>query len=367
MNQPIRLVSKRSGGLMLALVWLPMLASVAAENLATNPGTLVLHPSADATVRQSSRRSLGSEPRLEVKGSGTEVSEAYLKFSLAGVPSLLTGAKLRFYANVSDPGSMSLLVRSLSPSPWTESDIVWKTKADHLDTLAKINVVGISPVWHELDLTEFVMDAIQAGRNTIEFALIAADASSRKTIVRSREADRFMPELVLSGVVVEAKIMFLPPGRPLAEGYLPDHGEIFGKRSNGLHYGWTADATKAVDDRTSDKFPNRPALKAKDRRYETLSHMDFKNYVKEPVSWEIAVPNGKYQVHLSAGDAKYFDSVYAINVEDVLTVDGIPDSDRRWFEGTKIVTVKDGRLTVSGHPNGDNNKINFIEITPIKE
>ena len=357
----------RGGFLLLVLVWLPILSAVGADSSATNPGNIVLHPAADATVRQTSRKNLGSEPTIEVKGSGNEVSEAYLRFSLDGVPTLLKTAKLRLYANVSDPGSMSVLVRSVSPAPWTELEIVWKTKADHLDTLARFNVVGISSAWYEVDLTEFVVSQIEAGRTTVEIALIAADASSKKTVIRSREGDRFMPELVLSGTVFEAKIMFLPPGRPVADGYLSDHGEVFGKRTNGLQYGWSGDATKGVDDRTADKFPSRPAVKAKDRRYETLCHMDFKNYVKDPVTWEIAVPNGKYQVHLSAGDSKYFDSVYAINVEGVLTVDGIPDSDHRWFEGTKVVTVKDGRLTVSGHPNGDNNKINFIEITPMKE
>lgn len=361
-------ITERRLLLVLVVLWMPTLSSVADDGLAPDPGNrIVLHPSDDATVRQGSRKNLGAEPTLEVKGSGIDVAEACLRFSLDGVPNLLAAARLRLYANVSDPGSMSLMVRSVSPTPWTESTIIWKTKADHLDTLGKFNVVGISPAWYEVDLTEFVAHAIQAGRTTIEIAVIAEDASSKKAVIRSKEADRFMPELIISGAMFEAKIMFLPRGRPLAEGYLPDYGEIFGKRTNGLEYGWSGDATRGVDDRTADKFAYKPALKARDRRYETVCHMDFKSYVAEPVSWEIAVPNGKYKVHLSAGDARFFDSVYAIDVEGVLTVDGIPDSDHRWFEGTKVVMVKDGRLTVSGHPNGDNNKINFIDITPVKE
>ena len=34
--------------------------------------------------------------------------------------------------------------------------------------------------------------------------------------------------------------------------------------------------------------------------------------------WEIAVPNGSYQVHIVSGDPSYTDSVDKINVEGVL-------------------------------------------------
>ena len=216
--------------LVAAALWISTLSTVAADLVTPDTGIIiiVLHPEADTTVRLSSRKNLGSEPALEIKGSGTDVSEACLRFSLDGVPSLLTSAKLRLYANVSGPGSMGLIVRSVSPTPWTESAVVWKTKPDHLETLAKFNVVGVSPAWHELDLTEFVKNEILAGRKSMEIALIAADASSSKIVIRSREADRFMPELVIAGATFHARIMFLPPGRPVADGYLRDQGEVFG-------------------------------------------------------------------------------------------------------------------------------------------
>ena len=65
-----------------------------------------------------------------------------------------------------------------------------------------------------------------------------------------------------------------------------------------------------------------------------------------------------------AGDANYYNSVYKINVEGVLTVNGTPSSGSRWKEGTSTVTVSDGKLTVSNATGASNNKICFLEITP---
>ena len=80
-------------------------------------------------------------------------------------------------------------------------------------------------------------------------------------------------------------------------------------------------------------------------------------------TWEIAVPNGDYAVHVVSGDAGYIDSVYKINVENVLTVDGTPTSSQRWIEGTKTVTVTDGKLTISNADGGSNNRICFVDIS----
>jgi RHS repeat-associated protein len=79
-------------------------------------------------------------------------------------------------------------------------------------------------------------------------------------------------------------------------------------------------------------------------------------------TWEVAVPNGVYTVRLVAGDPSYYDSVYRIDVEGVRAVDGTPTSTTRWLEGTVVVTVSDGRLTVSNAAGASNNKLSFIEI-----
>ena len=64
-------------------------------------------------------------------------------------------------------------------------------------------------------------------------------------------------------------------------------------------------------------------------------------------TWEVALPNGQYAVHLVAGDPSYTNSIYKFNAEGVLVVSGTPNSSSRWIEGTKTVTVSDGRLTIT--------------------
>jgi hypothetical protein len=49
-------------------------------------------------------------------------------------------------------------------------------------------------------------------------------------------------------------------------------------------------------------------------------------------------------------------------VEGVLVVSGTPTSAARWVEGTAVVTVADGRLTVSNGAGASNNKVNFVDI-----
>ena len=78
--------------------------------------------------------------------------------------------------------------------------------------------------------------------------------------------------------------------------------------------------------------------------------------------WEIALPNGSYQVRVVAGDPGFYDSVYKIEVEGVLVVDGVPNSSSRWVEGTAQVRVSDGKLTILNAPGAHNNKINYVEI-----
>jgi len=150
---------------------------------------------------------------------------------------------------------------------------------------------------------------------------------------------------------LSVKINFQPDDADIPDGYLADSGEAYGKRGNGFTYGWDDDHT---DDTRQRDSPNSP-----DQRYDTLIHMQKYGEYR----WGIAVPNGTYTVHLVAGDPENYDSVYKVDVEGVLTVDGTPTSNKRWIEGTKTVTVKDGRLTVSNAKGSHYNKLCFIEIT----
>jgi hypothetical protein len=132
-----------------------------------------------------------------------------------------------------------------------------------------------------------------------------------------------------------------------------DGGLLYGARGNGQTYGWNADTTGQARDRNSTLSP--------DQAYDTLNHMQK---AENPNAiWEIALPNGSYDVRMVSGDAEYFDSVFRIAAEGVLTVSGTPTSGSRWVEGTATVTVADGRLTLTNAAGASNNKICFVEIT----
>src|SRR4051794_6579050 len=156
---------------------------------------------------------------------------------------------------------------------------------------------------------------------------------------------------LLHGTGFDAQVNFQPASSPVPVGYLVDSGAVFGNRGNGATYGWDVDNTALARDRNS-------SLSA-DQRYDTVNQMAR---VRGARKWEIAVPNGTYEVHLVAGDAGAYDSIYAINVEGVLALSGKPSPASRWFEGTKTVTVADGRLTVTNAHGSVNNKLCFIDL-----
>src|SRR4029453_6439146 len=81
-------------------------------------------------------------------------------------------------------------------------------------------------------------------------------------------------------------------------------------------------------------------------------------------TWEIAVPNGTYNVHAVVGDPSYTDVNSKLTIEGVLSINGTTSPASPWLEGTVAVTVSDGRLTV-GNQTGSYNKICFIEIAAL--
>ena len=82
-------------------------------------------------------------------------------------------------------------------------------------------------------------------------------------------------------------------------------------------------------------------------------------------TWEVAVPNGDYAVRVVAGDPTAYNSVYGFDAEGLSVVAGRPSVATPWFDGSRTVTVTDGRLTVSNSAGSSNNKIAFVEITSV--
>lgn len=149
------------------------------------------------------------------------------------------------------------------------------------------------------------------------------------------------------------------PDAPTPAGYQPDIGLPYGNRGGGLTYGWDADNQAPARYREASNSP--------DLRYDTFIHMG------KPLPagrvWEIAVPNGAYNVYFVAGEASNEDEYLNIDVEGVLAVhsSAYQPTSAPWLEGMVTVNVKDGKLSVSNDPiiadpTVENNKIDFIEI-----
>ncbi|MBC7973860.1 MAG: PKD domain-containing protein, partial [Myxococcales bacterium] len=151
-----------------------------------------------------------------------------------------------------------------------------------------------------------------------------------------------------------AKVNFQPATSAVPAGYVADTGAAFGPRGNGLSYGWNL-ANAETRERASASSP--------DARFDTFNHLQKPS--NPTAQWEIAVPNGTYQVHIVSGDANFFDSVFRVAAESTLVVNGTPTASAHWVEGTANVTVSDGRLTVSSAAGAANNKICFVEITQL--
>jgi hypothetical protein len=149
---------------------------------------------------------------------------------------------------------------------------------------------------------------------------------------------------------IDVKINFQNGSASVPNGYLKDSGSAFGNRGNGYTYGWNG---------SNDNGRDRNSWRSSSQKYDTLNHMQMGGNR----FWEIAVPNGTYEVRIVAGDPDYTDSVYKIKVEGTTAISGTPSWSKRWFEKTLEVEVTDGKLTISNAWGASNNKISFVEIT----
>ena len=143
-----------------------------------------------------------------------------------------------------------------------------------------------------------------------------------------------------------AKINFQPAGAAIPGGYLADTGSSYASRGNGFTYGWSSTNNQAVD-RNSSRSP--------DQRYDTFNRISS-------TTWSLAVPNGRYVVKLVCGDAYNSNATYRVMAEGEMVVDGKATNTNRWVNGSAVIDVTDGKLTVHNAPGETRNQVNFIEV-----
>jgi uncharacterized delta-60 repeat protein len=176
----------------------------------------------DLTVQDPATRSLRvATTELGVRKSATagQTQEAYVKFSLANIPSAsaISSVKLRFFGRTSATGTVPVGVYSVASTTWTT--ISWSTRPVSSTTpLTTVSVSGTTAKWYEFDVTAYVKQRKLAGATVVAFALkgtanttVSAIFSSsrattnRPTLTAAALAPVVRPSLVLSSSSVQTK------------------------------------------------------------------------------------------------------------------------------------------------------------------
>jgi N-acetylneuraminic acid mutarotase len=164
---------------------------------------------------------------------------------------------------------------------------------------------------------------------------------------------------------------FQPAGSPVPAGYTLEAGLGY---DAGRGFGWVREDSLGSATHTSlSVAPNaRDRGLLGDQRQDTFIHMQFpatassSTAVRTPAAWELAVPDGSYDVTVSVGDAAAnYDSKHVIDVEGTPALGPfVPTSGKRFASVTTRATVGDGRLTLDAR-GGANTKIDYVEIDPV--
>jgi glucose/arabinose dehydrogenase len=142
------------------------------------------------------------------------------------------------------------------------------------------------------------------------------------------------------------RINFQLSGAPTPAGYVADTGLVFGTRS-GLSFGWNVSHT----DVTRDRNVNANQL------LDTLCHFH------SGASWELALPNGTYNVLASIGDPS-FASTHTLVVEGITYWSAQSLTANQFLSATRAVAVSDGRLTLrQGSAADKSTRINYLEVS----
>jgi len=170
------------------------------------------------------------------------------------------------------------------------------------------------------------------------------------------------PATAASAEDVHAQVDFTTTTGALVAGYARDGGEAY---SDARGYGWVRqDSATPLRLVGNGRVQTGSATTAVDPLLRSYVHMQYSGTasIATPGRWELAVPNGRYEVTIGAGDPNYLDSVHRVTAEGTAVVEGFtPTSAQRTHVGTATVTVTDGRLTLDA-AGGTNTKIGYVTV-----
>lgn len=163
--------------------------------------TMPLNSTADAHVRDgaSASTNFGTAATIEVQTGATgENRDAYFTFDLTTIGDINNG-KLRIFAATSAAGSVTTSVYPVATTSWSEGSINWNNRpALGSAALSSVTVNGTTFAWYELDVTNYLIQEKNAGRNVVSLALHNPSSSTIYIKINSKEAASNKPQLSVS-------------------------------------------------------------------------------------------------------------------------------------------------------------------------
>ena len=154
-----------------------------------------------------------------------------------------------------------------------------------------------------------------------------------------------------------ASINFQPAKAPVPAGYLADTGASYGDRGNGYTYGWNGKLPALTrEQNAANKANNGP-----DSRYDTFALLYPSG---RGSNWQIAAPNGTYEVEIVVGSPIVFPARYIVEVQGSVFLSGTAKAHHQWIDDTNQVPVTDGMISITA-PRGIIDRLDFITITQI--
>ncbi|MEE6273726.1 malectin domain-containing carbohydrate-binding protein [Georgenia sp. MJ206] len=172
---------------------------------------------------------------------------------------------------------------------------------------------------------------------------------------------------------VDVKVDFAAATAVPASGFVLDYGQPFGARTGanqgeGLTYGWTNPDGNPVSLVGNGRVRARAGI---DPKLDSIIHMQYgdivgTNGIDDEGTWELALPNGLYEVTVAVGDepnnTNGYDSEHVVNVEAGVGIELFQaTAANEYHVGTVTVGVWDGALTLNPE-GGTNTKLAYVEV-----
>lgn len=217
---------------------------------------------------------------------------------------------------------------------------------------------GIGNDWDEY----FGQFTVTDGRVTIAPQFVQGQMEPGVKICFAQVASVFQPQIAINFEGTDGQASNVP----LPNYYLKDSGAAFGDQGNGYRYGWVDPATG--NPLANPNGRNRNSSVSPDERYDTINHLW--NGGTQHYNWEIELPNANYFVLAMFGEPTSSPETTATDnvwIENVRFYDPDPNKGGEWDLFMGVVTVSDGKLTISDIGLAQGAKIAFIEITLVPE